>query len=152
MKKIREIEDLNKLVLDKDYVVKDCQDQLGHLLEKDYNDVRVSVYRDNMRHIVQSLRLNISHVFSACFSVSSIKEYLISCCLHVSQIDNAPVISSLQPFLFCYKMCESKGQMIHSSLMVVEGLRNMTMLQDNGILCVINLLQFNKNMVNSKSL
>ena len=42
--KNREIEDLNKLVLDKDYVVKDCQDQLGHLLEKDYNDVRVSVY------------------------------------------------------------------------------------------------------------
>lgn len=51
----REIKDLNKLVLDKDYVVKDCQDQLGHLLEKDYHNVRVSVSTDNLRHIVQAL-------------------------------------------------------------------------------------------------
>ena len=102
--KNREIKDLNKLVLDKDYVVKDCQDQLGHLLEKDYNDVRVSVYRNNFRHIVQSLRLNISHVFSACYSVSNIKEYLISSCLHVSQ-KTMPLLSLVCSLFFFVVRC-----------------------------------------------
>ena len=79
----REIKDLNKLVLDKDYVVKECQDQLGHFLQKDYDNARVSIFRDNLRHIVKSFKLNISLVFSACSSVFSIKEYPISCCLHI---------------------------------------------------------------------
>ena len=45
----REIKDLNKLVLDKDYVVKECQDQLGHFLQKDYDNARVSIFGDNLR-------------------------------------------------------------------------------------------------------
>ena len=45
-KKVREIKDLNKLVLDKDHVVNNCQDQIGHLLEKDYNNIRVSLFRN----------------------------------------------------------------------------------------------------------
>ena len=48
VKNFREIKDLNNLVLDKDYVVKNCQDQLGHLLEQDYNNVKVKVLRETI--------------------------------------------------------------------------------------------------------
>ena len=48
VKNSREIKDLNNLVLDKDYVVKNCQDQLGHLLEQDYNNVKVKVLRETI--------------------------------------------------------------------------------------------------------
>ena len=37
----REIGQLNKMVLDKDQVVKGCQDQLNTLLQKDYGSLKV---------------------------------------------------------------------------------------------------------------
>jgi len=39
----REIDQLNKLVLDKDSVLKGCQDQLSNLLEKDYGNLKVFI-------------------------------------------------------------------------------------------------------------